>query len=38
METIKTNRLALAIKLAMEDIKRILAPKHHDMMEEVSVK
>lgn len=37
MEELKINRVALAIKLTKEDIKRIFAPKHKDMMEEVSV-
>lgn len=37
METIKTNKLTLAIKLIMEDIKRILTPKHHDLIEEVGI-
>ena len=35
METIKTNKLTLAIKLLIEDLKRMLKPRRHDMMEEV---
>ena len=38
MEEIKVNKVALAIKLAKEDIKRIFAPKTHDLIEEVSAK
>lgn len=38
MEELKINRVALAIKLTKEDIKRIFAPKTHDLIEEVSVK
>lgn len=38
MEELKINRVALAIKLTKEDIKRFFEPKHKDMMEEVSAK
>lgn len=37
MEGIKVNKVVLALTLAREDIKRIFAPKHKDMIEEVSV-
>lgn len=37
METIKTNKLTLAIKLLIEDLKRMLTPKHRDLIEEVSI-
>ena len=36
MEEIKINKVALAIALAKEDVKRFFAPKTHDLMEEVS--
>lgn len=36
MEEIKVNKVALAIALAKEDVKRFFAPKTHDLMEEVS--
>lgn len=38
MEELKINRVALAIKLAKEDIKRIFAPKTRDLIEEVPTK
>lgn len=38
MEEIKINKVVLALALAKSDIKRIFAPKTHDLMEEVSVK
>ena len=38
MEELKINRVALAIKLAKEDIKRFFAPKTRDLIEEVSAK
>ena len=37
MEGIKVNKVVLALTLAREDVKRIFAPKHKDMIEEVSV-
>lgn len=37
MEEIKINKVILALTLAREDVKRIFAPKHKDMIEEVSV-
>ena len=36
MEEIKVNKVALAIALAKEDVKRFFAPKTHDLIEEVS--
>lgn len=36
MEEIKINKVALAIALAKEDVKRFFAPKTHDLIEEVS--
>ena len=38
MEEIKVNKVALAIVLAKDDVKRFFTPKHKDSMEEVSVK
>lgn len=38
MESIKINKLYLAIKLLIEDLKRMLKPRRHDMMEEVCVR
>lgn len=38
MEEIKVNKVALAIALAKDDVKRFFAPKAHDLMEEVSAK
>ena len=37
MEEIRVNKVILAITLAKEDIKRIFAPKHKDMLEEITV-
>ena len=36
MEEIKVNKVVLAIKLAKEDVKKLFAPKTHDLIEEVS--
>ena len=36
MEELKINRVALAIALAKEGVKRFFAPKTHDLIEEVS--
>lgn len=36
MEEIKVNKVVLAIKLAKEDVKKLFAPKAHDLIEEVS--
>lgn len=36
MEELKINRVALALALAKDDIKRFFAPKTHDLIEEVS--
>lgn len=38
METIGINKITLAIKLLIEDLKRMLKPRRHDMMEEVCVR
>lgn len=38
MEEIRANKVILALTLAREDVKRIFAPKHKDMIEEVSAK
>ena len=36
MEEIKVNKIAIALALAKDDIKRFFAPKTHDRIEEVS--
>lgn len=36
MEEIKINKVVIALTLAKEDIKRVFAPKTHDLIEEVS--
>lgn len=38
MEEIKVNKIALAIVLTKDDVKRFFTPKHKDMIEEVSAK
>ena len=37
MEELKVSKIIVAIKLMKDDAKRIFAPKHKDMIEEVSV-
>lgn len=37
MEEVKVNKVALAIALAKDDVKRFFAPKHKDSVKEVSV-
>ena len=38
MEEIRINRVALALALAKDDIKKLFRQKTHDLIEEVSAK